>query len=102
MFLTNGLSMAIKWLNKALKNLDQEAEYISENDPKAAQSVVRHIRDAITLLANNPSLGRPGRVTGTRELIIKGTHYLIPYRLRGKNIEILRIFHTSRKLPKHW
>ena len=94
--------MEIKWLNKALKNLDQEAEYISENDPKAAGIIVRHIRDAVVLLADNPSLGRPGRVPGTRELIVNGTHYLIPYRVRGKHIEILRIFHTSRKLPERW
>ena len=94
--------MEIKWLNKALKNLDQEAEYIATDNPEAARSIVLHIRDAIALLAENPSLGRPGRITGTRELVVNKTRYLVPYRVRGKNVEILRIFHTSRKLPKSW
>ena len=94
--------MEIKWLNKALNNLDQEAEYIASDNPHAARAVVRQIRDAIALLAENPALGRPGRVTGTRELVINQTRYLVPYRVRGNNVEILRIFHTSRKLPKSW
>ena len=94
--------MEIKWLSRALKNLDQEAEYIAQDNPKAARILVQDIRDAIALLADNPSLGRPGRIIGTRELVVKNTHYLIPYRVRGTNVEILRIFHTSRRLPKRW
>jgi toxin ParE1/3/4 len=102
MFSTSGLAMEIKWLRKALKNLDQEAEYIAEENPKAAQAVVQNIREAIAMLADNPSLGRPGRISGTRELVVKNTHYIVPYRVRGKNVEILRIFHTSRRLPNRW
>ncbi len=94
--------MEIKWLNKALENLNQEAEYIAKDNPKAARIVVQNIQEAIVLLAENPSLGRPGRIPGTRELVIKNTPYLVPYRVRDKNVEILRIFHTSRKQPTHW
>lgn len=94
--------MEVKWLNKALNNLNQEAEYIAADNPEAARIVVQQIRSAITLLAENPSLGRPGRITGTRELIVNKTRYLIPYRVKNDNVEILRIFHTSRKLPKSW
>jgi plasmid stabilization system protein ParE len=94
--------MEVRWLNKALKNLDQEAEYIATDDPEAARFVVGRIRTAIALLAENPSLGRPGRIAGTRELIVNKTRYLVPYRVRNNSIEILRIFHTSRKLPKSW
>ena len=57
---------------------------------------------AIALLAKNPSLGRPGRIIGTRELIVNKIRNLVPYRVRNESIEILRIFHTSRKLPKSW
>ena len=94
--------MQIKWLIQALKNLDQEAEYIASDNPKAARLIVQQIRNAVALLADNPSLGRPGRIAGTRELVVNNTRYLVPYRVQGNNVEILRIFHTSRKLPKSW
>jgi len=39
-------------------------------------------------------LGRPGRVLGTRELVVPDTSYIIPYRVRGNTLEVLRVFHT--------
>lgn len=94
----------VKWLNKALQNLDAEAAYIAQDNPAAARRVVQTIVDAINLLSDNPALGRPGRVPGTRELVVAGTHYLVPYRVRPRlqQIEVLRVFHTSRRLPEHW
>jgi toxin ParE1/3/4 len=96
--------MQIKWLRKALKNLDDEAEFIAQDDPKAAQVVVQRIQQAIALLRDNPALGHPGRVPGTHELVIPKTRYIVPYRVRPRlqRIEILRVFHTSRKPPKRW
>jgi addiction module RelE/StbE family toxin len=87
-------------LQAALDNLDAEAEYIAADDPKAARSVVSTIVAAIDHLTRHPSLGRRGRVNGTRELIIPNTPYIIPYRVRGDQIEILRVFHATRKWPK--
>ena len=52
-------------------------------------------------LVTHPALGRPGRVAGTRELVVIGTPYLIPYRIRDKSLEILRVFHAARKWPDH-
>ena len=96
--------MEIKWLHKALENLNQEAEYIAKDNLQAARLVVQHIRHAVSLLSDNPSLGHPGRVPGTRELVIPKTRYIVPYRVRPRlqRIEILRVFHASRKLPEHW
>lgn len=94
--------MEVKWLNKAIKNLDKEAEYIAKENPQAARQVVQRIYDAVSLLADNPSLGRPGRIHGTRELVIDKTSYIIPYRVRNDRVELLRVFHTSRKFPKRW
>jgi len=92
--------MRVKWLQAALDNLDAEAEYIAADNPKAARSVVSTIVNAIGHLAKHPNLGRPGRVNGTRELIVPTTPYIVPYRMRGNQIEILRVFHSSRKWPK--
>ncbi len=87
----------IKWLKKALKNIDAEAEYIAKENPKAAQQVVQKVYDAVSLLADNPALGHPGRIHNTRELVIPDTRYLVPYRVNSKmkTIEIFRVFHTS-------
>jgi toxin ParE1/3/4 len=46
-----------------------------------------------------PALGRPGRVAGTRELVISGTHYIVAYRLRGDTVELLLAVHAARKWP---
>ncbi len=96
--------MEIKWLRTALKNLDQEAEHIAKDDPQAARLVVQRIQQTVALLADNPNLGHPGRLPGTHELVIPKTRYIVPYRVRPRlqHIEILRVFHASRKHPKHW
>ncbi len=94
--------LEIVWLRKALLNLDEEATYIAQDNPQAAQQIVARIVRAVDLLRQQPGLGRPGRVHGTRELPVANTHYLIPYRVRGQRVEILRVFHTSRKLPSQW
>lgn len=56
--------------------------------------------EAVERLAARPNLGRPGRVAGTRELVIPGTPYVIPYRLRGDGLEIIAVFHGRQKWPK--
>jgi toxin ParE1/3/4 len=94
--------MRVKWLNKALSNLDDEAAYIAASDAVAAQVVVQRVLEATAQLAQQPGLGRPGRVPGTRELVVQKTRYIVPYRVQGNTIEVLRVFHTSRRLPEHW
>lgn len=94
--------MKIRWLRTALLNLDEEAAYIAAEDPAAARMVVARIVEAVAMLASQPAIGRPGRVLGTRELLVPKTRYVIPYRIRAEQVEILRVFHTSRKPPKHW
>jgi plasmid stabilization system protein ParE len=53
------------------------------------------------LLRDQPGLGRPGRIRGTRELIVPGTPYLIPYRVRRHHLEIIAVFHGRRRWPPH-
>ena len=89
--------MVVRWLREALRNLDEEATYIAADDPAAARLVGARVLDAVALLAQHPGMGRPGRVPGTRELVVLKTRYLVPYRVRGETVEILRVFHTSRR-----
>jgi addiction module RelE/StbE family toxin len=94
--------MRIRWLRKALANLDEEATYIAADDPNAARLVVRRVFEAVEQLTEHPGAGRPGRVPGTRELVVGKTRYILPYRVRGDTVEILRMFHTSRRRPRRW
>ncbi len=91
--------MLVRWLRTALRNLEDEAAYLAADDPAAARLVVGHALRAVNQLAEQPSLGRRGRVPGTRELVVADTRYLVPYRVRRDTIEVLRVFHTSRRLP---
>ena len=92
--------MRVRWLRRALANLEAEADYIGEENPAAAARVVEKIFRAVNLLKKNPAMGRPGRVTGTREFVVVGTPYVLPYRVRGDAVEILRVFHAARKWPE--
>jgi toxin ParE1/3/4 len=94
--------MKIRWLRTALNNLNDEANYIAEENPQMAKIVIQRIKVAVHLLSEQPAMGRPGRVYGTRELIIPDTRYIIPYRVKNNVLEILRVFHTARKTPKNW
>jgi plasmid stabilization system protein ParE len=94
--------MRVRWLRTALRNLDEEASYIAADDPAAARLVVARVLEAVAQLADQPGLGRPGRVPSTRELVVARTRYVVPYRVKRDTVEILRVFHTSRRLPKRW
>jgi toxin ParE1/3/4 len=89
----------VRWLRRALRNLDEEAEYIARDNPAAAARTVLRIATAVEQLTNHPASGRIGRVPGTRELVVTGTPFIVPYRVRGDAVEILRVFHAARKWP---
>ena len=94
--------MRVRWLRTALRNLDEEAAFIATDDAAAARLVVQRVLEAVAQLAEQPGLGRPGRVPGTRELVVPKTRYIVPYRVQRDTVQILRIFHTSRRLPARW
>jgi toxin ParE1/3/4 len=94
--------MRVRWLRTALRNLDDEATHIASDDLAAARLVVERVLQAVAALEHQPGIGRPGRVPGTRELVVLKTRLLVPYRVRGDVVEILRVFHTSRRLPQRW
>ena len=91
--------MQVRWLRRALENLNEEAAYIAGDDPQAAARTVERIVTSVDRLVTHPASGRPGRVPGTRELVVRATPYLVPYRVRGDTVEILRVFHGARRWP---
>ena len=92
--------MKIKWLQTALDDLDQVEIYINKDNPTAAIDTVLQIIESVGLLSDQPSMGRNGRILGTKELIIPDTPFIVPYRVIENNVQILRIYHSLRKWPK--
>ncbi len=93
--------MTIVWSPRAIEHLAHLRAYIARDNPKAANRIASVLLEAAERLAELPNLGRPGRVAGTRELVVPGTPYLIPYRLRGDRLEVIAVFHGRQKWPKH-
>jgi len=91
--------LRVKWLRRALLDLDQAEAYIAQNDPPSAAEIVLRIVRAVSLLKDQPGLGRGGRISGTKELVVPNTPFIVPYRVKGDMVQILRVYHSSRKWP---
>jgi toxin ParE1/3/4 len=89
----------IRWLDDAVSDLIEIRKYIAEDKPQTANKVAALIRQSVEPLTKHPDLGRPGRIEGTRELVLTALPYIIPYRVKNDNIEILRVLHGARKWP---
>ncbi len=86
----------------AVDDLEDIADYISQDNPEAARRVVSRLWTAVKSLAQQPEMGRPGRVYGTRELVVSDTPFVVPYRVVGSEVQILRVLHGARDWPKNF
>ena len=77
-------------------------QYIERDNKGAAMRVARRLRGASNGLTSHPEMGRPGRVGSTRELVIPGTPYLLPYRVREGKVEILAVIHGAQEWPEQF
>jgi toxin ParE1/3/4 len=93
--------VTIVWSPRAIEHLAHLRAYVARDNPKAANRIAGALLEAVERLAELPNLGRPGRIAGTRELIVPGTPCIIPYRLRADRLEIIAVFHARQKWPKH-
>jgi toxin ParE1/3/4 len=89
--------MILIWSPQAKRDLAALFAYIAEDNAAAAHRIASRIAGSVEQLVSHPSIGRPGRVPGTRELVVAATPYIVPYRVRGQEIEILRVYHSARR-----
>jgi plasmid stabilization system protein ParE len=89
-------------LAKAARDLAQVEAYIQADNPQAARAAAARIKKAFDLITARPEIGRPTRWPNVREWSIPGLPYLIPYRIKDNEIQILRVWHTSRNRPSEW
>ncbi len=92
--------MLVYWSNRAQEDMARIVAYIAEDSPDAAERVEQRIYRAIAHLTEHPGMGRPGRVDGTRELVIAGTSYIVPYRVRGQAVQIVAVMHGAQQWPE--
>jgi toxin ParE1/3/4 len=91
----------VRWTVPALHELEIIREHIArDNSPAATARVVTVILDQIDALIEFPHIGRSGRIPDTRELVVVDTPFIVPYRVRDAEIEILSVFHGARKWPE--
>jgi len=89
--------MLIKWTRAALESVDEIAGFIAKDNPTRATSFVNELQAAVNKLQTHPGMGRAGRVPGTRELVLH-KNYIAIYRVRGDDVEILRLHHAAQYL----
>ena len=92
--------MRVDWHPLARADLAELVAYIASESPVAAYRVNDENRKQSSLLAIHPEIGRPGRVRGTRELVITGTPYIAAYGLAGDVVTVLRLLHGARRWPR--
>jgi toxin ParE1/3/4 len=92
--------VTVVWSPRAIGHLADLRAYIARHNPNAAARTSATLLAAIDRLAQLPNLGRPGRVAGTRELVVVGTPYIVPYRIRGEHLEIVAVFHGRQRWPR--
>jgi toxin ParE1/3/4 len=97
--------MRVRWTDPAQTDFLEILGYIARENPAAAERVGRRLLSAIDGLAEQPRLGRPGRIAGTRELVIPSVPHFAIYRIveavRAATIqvEVLRVLHGARRWP---
>ena len=91
--------MIIVWRRQAEQDLQRIFDFILDHDASAAHRVGERIERRAAQLCNHPQMGRPGRIAGTRELVVAGTPYIIVYRQAGSQIDILAVLHAARRWP---
>jgi len=91
--------MRLVWTRRARADFEQILDYILQDNPAAAVSVLDRIEEAAGSLVEHPGMGRPGRVAGTRELVVAGLPWILPYLITGDRIAILRVLHAARQWP---
>ena len=94
--------MQILWLERAEGDLHEIVDYLLAREPRVALRVYETIRDQVGRLADYPGLGRPGRVTDTRELVIAHTPYVVAYTVdpHVDAVVVLRVLHGARLWPE--
>ena len=92
--------MQVRWTTAAANDLESIANYLFEKTPQNAPRLIREICDAVFALRNYPNRGRPGKKSGTRELVLPALPYIVVYKVESDVLHIARILHGAQDWPR--
>jgi addiction module RelE/StbE family toxin len=92
--------MKLRYTPRARSDLAEIHDYIAQDNPQAARRVIQIIRKAAEALAQNPLVGKAGRVAGTRELTVGRFPFMLAYRVDAEEVQVLSVIHTARMWPE--
>ena len=88
----------LEWKASAAADLMEIVDYISDNNPDAAHALMNEIQHKVAQLPAYPKRGRPGRVEGTRELVVH-PNYIVIYAENTAMVTVLRVLHAAQMWP---
>jgi toxin ParE1/3/4 len=91
--------MRLAWTPRARRARAAAIDYIARDKPETALAQLGEIEQQTKLLPDHPALGRPGRLAGTRELVISRTPFILVYRIDGESVRILHFLHGAQQWP---
>lgn len=91
--------MQLVWTRAARTDILSAHDFIASDNVAAAEATVERVVTAVERLASHPRLGRPGRLSGTRELAISATPYLVVCEIEEPEVVILRVLHGAMSWP---
>jgi toxin ParE1/3/4 len=89
----------VRWTRLAPGDINSAYEYVALDDVDAADQFLERIQEAAAILVRHPMAGAVGRIPGTRELVVPGTPWIIPHRVRPGFVDILAVIHGSHEWP---
>ena len=90
--------MKLVWTGLAARDRKAIREYVARDNASAALALDELLSEKAARLLDYPSLGRPGRVEGTRELVVHRNCILV-YDMTAEMLRILRVLHAARQWP---
>jgi addiction module RelE/StbE family toxin len=88
----------LEWLETARADLLAIIDYISDDNPDAAQRLKDDIEAKAAKLPEFPRLYRPGRIEGTREMVV-WANFILVYQEDAFAVQILRVLHAAQQWP---
>lgn len=90
--------LEVVWEPDAADQLAEIIEYIAQRNCAAADRLERQFHDKLEVASKMPRIGRPGRVDGTREIVVH-PNYLAIYQVTDDAIDVVRVLHARQRYP---
>lgn len=91
--------MPVRWTTDAAGDLERISDYIADDRPETARRIALHIVGAVDALDTFPNRGRPGRVEGTRELVLAPLPFIAVYEVHEEEVHVMRLLHGAQQWP---